>query len=93
MNFEKKSVLSHGSPIISIKSSKITFYKNNPNGHHYSTIVITNKLEQHVAIKIKTNVPEYYIVKPNIFIINPLDTTEVDISCQHRINMVIYLTI
>jgi len=83
---EKKETVK--SPFLEFTPEKIIFSQLTPNGTYITTLSIRNTSEDHIAIKVKTNSPSSYIVKPNLSIIPPGGTTDLKINSQPGIALV-----
>lgn len=85
MHSEKKKPSS-----IEFQPNKILLSKDNELNYYHSAITVYNKSGGHLAIKVKTNAPDAYIVKPNKFVLGPLSKIDLKITYQASTSTVYY---
>ena len=73
---------------LTFPSKKVIFVKGKSDDNYQAIFEIENKSNEHIAIKVKTNASEIYIVKPNITSIAPLETKRLQIISQASLNTV-----
>jgi len=71
------------SPYLAFDSDTATFIKDRNDELYKATVEIKNKSAEYIAIKVKTNTPEHYIVRPNLLSLGPFTTKEITISCMY----------
>lgn len=91
MKGEKQKSKLKRSPHLMFNSPTVTFIKGSQDRIFKSKVSITNKSSKHMAIKVKTNAPDVYIVKPNLFALEPYTVQELLISCNHTVNIVSFI--
>ena len=60
----------------------VIFKDNKEEGKATSALEIINKSTDYILFKVKTTVPNNYIVRPNLGILAPEEQTNVKIQCQ-----------
>ena len=73
---------------LTFPSKKVIFVKGKSDDNYQAVFEIENKSKEDIAIKVKTNASEIYIVKPNITSIAPLETKRLQIISQPSLNIV-----
>ena len=89
MQSDKKKEPSKKSPYIEFEPDKVYFSQSNQSNPFQAQLTIRNKSTVHIAIKVKTNAPASYIVKPNTCILAPTNKLELKIVSQSALAIVL----
>lgn len=89
MKAEKKKESAKKSPYLHFDPSKVTFDKDVRDNVYKAKVGVLNNCDKHVAVKVKTNAPDSYVVRPNVLLIAPFTKQELFISCKHTLAIVL----
>ena len=85
MKSSSKKESSQKSPYLVFDSEKIVFAKDASTEAYVSKLTITNDSTEHVAVKIKTNAPEFYTVRPNSLLLKPSAVQKLSLDSKHSL--------
>eukprot|EP00826_Nyctotherus_ovalis_P065191 TRINITY_DN9579_c0_g1_i11.p1 TRINITY_DN9579_c0_g1~~TRINITY_DN9579_c0_g1_i11.p1 ORF type:complete len:102 (-),score=24.60 TRINITY_DN9579_c0_g1_i11:499-804(-) len=76
--------------LLELNPSKIVLTKEENSDRYQAKLLLTNISQEHIAVKIKSNAPDIYAVKPKTFVLEPSAKQELRVTLKPSFPSVAY---